>query len=234
MLWFMQGTCFLPVFLVIWSSSTFIVPYIIALYRADVDVIFPYISDSGTYPPESCIFGLMTFVTATTALATMYARYKFVEKLLVVPPLLNKAAIGLGTLSCLGMCFVGTFQETAVTYVHDAGALLFFSTGVLYAILQCFISIRTYPYWSSLTVCLVRMLIATIALIAVFPMVIFASFVHQTTLHRAPTDEDYLYHLISAVSEWIAAFSFVCFFLTYISDFKLFTLQVKAEVLGHS
>ena len=43
MFWFTQGLCFLPVFLVIWSSSTFIVSYIIALFRRDVDIIFPYI-----------------------------------------------------------------------------------------------------------------------------------------------------------------------------------------------
>lgn len=43
MWWFQQGLCFLPVFLVVWSSSTFIVSYLIALFRHDVDVIFPYI-----------------------------------------------------------------------------------------------------------------------------------------------------------------------------------------------
>ncbi|XP_077401654.1 DNA damage-regulated autophagy modulator protein 1 isoform X3 [Vanacampus margaritifer] len=43
MWWFTQGLCFLPVFLVAWSSSTFILPYVIAVLRRDVDVLFPYI-----------------------------------------------------------------------------------------------------------------------------------------------------------------------------------------------
>lgn len=43
MFWFTQGLCFLPAFLVVWSSCTFIVSYLIAIYRDDVDVIFPYI-----------------------------------------------------------------------------------------------------------------------------------------------------------------------------------------------
>lgn len=43
MFWFKQGLCFLPAFLVIWSSGTFVISYIIAIYRRDVDVIFPYI-----------------------------------------------------------------------------------------------------------------------------------------------------------------------------------------------
>lgn len=43
MYWFMQGLCSLPAFLVIWSSCTFIIPYLIAIFRRDVDVLFPYI-----------------------------------------------------------------------------------------------------------------------------------------------------------------------------------------------
>ncbi|MGH0137610.1 UNVERIFIED_CONTAM: hypothetical protein FKN15_020294 [Acipenser sinensis] len=59
MFWFMEGMCFLPVLLVIWSSSSFIVSYITALLERHVDPVFPYISDTGTEPPESGIFGVM-------------------------------------------------------------------------------------------------------------------------------------------------------------------------------
>ncbi|KAK1906232.1 DNA damage-regulated autophagy modulator protein 1 [Dissostichus eleginoides] len=207
MFWFTQGLCFLPAFLVIWSSSTFIVAYIIALFRRDVDIIFPYISDTGAYPPESCIFGLMTFISACAGIATIYARYKFVEKLSgdtrVVSPRLNYTALVFGLLSCLGMCIVATFQETVVTWVHDIGALMFFVPA--------------------------RLFIAILAALAFFPTAICAYFVKQTTLHREKDDEDYPYHVASASCEWVCAFSFICFFLTYIDDFKLFTLRVKTE-----
>ncbi|XP_068443071.1 DNA damage-regulated autophagy modulator protein 1 [Clinocottus analis] len=233
MSWFKQGLCFLPVFLVIWSSSTFIVTYIIALFRHDVDIIFPYISDTGANPPESCIFGLMTFISACAGTATIYARYKYVEKLSadtkVVNPYLNKTAFLFGMVSCLGMCIVATFQETAVTVVHDIGALLFFVPGILYIILQSVISHRAYPFGSSMGVCRVRSGVAFLAFLAFFPTVICAFFVTQTTLHRDTGDKDYPYHLASAVCEWIVAFSFICFFLTYIDDFKLFTLQVRTQ-----
>ncbi|XP_044042147.1 DNA damage-regulated autophagy modulator protein 1 [Siniperca chuatsi] len=233
MFWFMQGLCFLPVFLVIWSSSTFIVTYIIALFRQDVDIIFPYISDTGAKPPESCIFGLMTFISACAGVATTYARYKFVEKLSeetrVVRPCLNKSALMFGMLSCLGMCIVATFQETTVTIAHDVGALLFFVSGVFYISLQSFISYCAYPFGSSIIVCRARLGIAIIAALAFFPTVICASFVKQTELHRDTQDKDYPFQLASAVCEWIVAFSFICFFLTYIDDFKLFTLRVKTE-----
>ncbi|XP_031169401.1 DNA damage-regulated autophagy modulator protein 1 [Sander lucioperca] len=233
MFWFTQGLCFLPAFLVIWASSTFIISYIIALFRHDVDIIFPYISDTGANPPESCIFGLMTFISACAGIATIYARYKLVEKLSadtrVVSPHLNKAALVVGMFSCLGMCVVATFQETTVTVVHDIGALLFFVSGVSYISLQSVISYHVYPFGSSLSVCRARLAIATLAVLAFFPTVICAFFVKQTTLHFNTGEKDYPFHLASAVCEWIVAFSFICFFLTYIEDFKLFTLRVKTE-----
>ncbi|XP_026218793.1 DNA damage-regulated autophagy modulator protein 1 [Anabas testudineus] len=233
MFWFMQGLCSLPAFLVVWSSCTFIVPYLIAIFRRDVDVVFPYISDAGANPPESCVFGLMAFISAYAAMATIYSRYKFVEKLnedtSVVRPCLNKTALWFGMLSCLGMCIVATFQETTQTIVHDIGAMVFFVTGVLYIILQTVISCKAYPYGSSMSVCRARLAVAVIAFLAFFPTVICAYYVKQTSLHRLREDRDYPYHIASAVCEWIVAFSFVCFFLTYIEDFKVFTLQVKME-----
>nr|XP_046184913.1 DNA damage-regulated autophagy modulator protein 1-like isoform X2 [Oncorhynchus gorbuscha] len=212
MFWFWEGICFLPTFLVIWSSSTFIVSYLIALFEHDVDVIFPYISDTGAEPPESCVFGLMTVITAFAGTATMYARYKFVEKLNEkaggVPPALNQAAFWIGMLSCLGMCFVATFQSI--------------------------ISYKAFPYGCSLALCRMRTGIATIAFLAVFPTVVCAVFVTQTTLHRKTEDEDYVFHLVSAVSEWIVAFSFIFFFFTYIHDFKKFTLKLRTQFVDYS
>lgn len=233
MFWFTQGLCFLPAFLVVWSSCTFIVSYIIALFRGDVDIIFPYISDTGANPPESCIFGLMTFISSCAGTATIYARYKYVEKLSeqnsLVKPCLNKATLWLGIIACFGMCIVATFQETTVTIVHDIGAFLFFTSGVVYIILQCVISFQSAPYGSSICWCRIRVLVAFIAAAAFVPTVICAFFVKQTTLHRHTYDKDYRFHIASAVCEWVVAFSFVCFFLTYIDDFKTFKLEVRTE-----
>ncbi|XP_028810563.1 DNA damage-regulated autophagy modulator protein 1 isoform X2 [Denticeps clupeoides] len=236
--WFTEGTCFLPVLLVISSSSTFIVDYVIALVRRDVDAIFPYISDTGTKPPESCVFGLMTSITAFAGLATMYARYKFLERLNEkigqVPPTLNRSALAVGLIACFGMCMVATFQETVVAVVHDVGASTFFTCGMLYIVLQTIISFKAYPYATSKTVCWTRTILAVVAFVAVFPTIICWAFVKKNKLHWDPQDQDYVLHLISAVCEWTVAFSFVFFFLTYIREFKLFTLSVKAELQEHS
>lgn len=220
MYWFEQGLCFLPVFLVVWSSATFIISYIIAVCKHDVDVLFPYISDTGDTPPESCIFGLMTFVSACAGIATIYAMYKYVEKLSedtgTVKPCFNRAALVLGIISCFGMLIVATFQESAVEKVHLTGALLFFLCGALYINLQSYISYRSYPYGSSLCVCRTRLSVGIMAALTFFPTVICKFLDKDPHLQRA-----------SAVCEWIVAFSFVCYFFTYIDDFKHFTLKVK-------
>lgn len=106
----------------------------------------------------------------------------------------------------------------------------FFVGGIVYIILQCVISFRAYPYGSSKNVLCVRVAIASLAAVAFIPTVICAFYVKQTELHRQKHDEDYPFHVASAVCEWIVAFTFVFFFFTYIHDFKFFTLRVKAEL----
>ncbi|KAL2102974.1 hypothetical protein ACEWY4_002142 [Coilia grayii] len=231
----MEGTSFLPTFLVIFSSSTFIISYVTAVLRGDIDVVFPYISDTGAEPPESCIFGLLTSVTAMASVATMYARYKFIERLIErtggMRPVVNKVALGFGLISCFGMCVVATFQMTVLVVVHDLGALLFFVTGVVYICIQTYISHKAYPYGCSKAVCWIRTIISLIASLAVIPTIVCALLVKHTKLHWDGDEKDYGFRLASAVCEWTVAFSFVFFFFTYIREFQLFTLTVRAELM---
>ncbi|XP_023672664.2 DNA damage-regulated autophagy modulator protein 1 isoform X1 [Paramormyrops kingsleyae] len=232
MLWFMEGICFLPVFMVIWSSCTFMISYIVALLRHDVDIIFPYISDTGTNPPESGIFGLMTTISAFAGIATIFARYKYVEKICeaTTGSRLNCIAFCFGIISCLGMCFIATFQETQVPSVHDLAGLTFFVSGVTYIVLQSIISRRMYPYWSSRSVCLSQIFISAISVIAAVLMIICGVLVKSSKLHWEIHNEQYILHVVSAVSEWIVSFGFVFFFFTYIREFKKVTLKLKVSV----
>ncbi|XP_033844971.1 DNA damage-regulated autophagy modulator protein 1 [Periophthalmus magnuspinnatus] len=220
MFWFQQGLCILPVILVTSSSATFIISYIIAILRRDVDVFLPYISDTGNSPPESCIFGLMTFVSACAGVSTIYAMYKFMAKLGedtgTISTCWNKAALGFGLISCFGMCVVATFQETAVETVHLIGALLFFLCGALYISLETYLSYCSYPYGSSLFICRARFIISVISVVAFFPTVI-CKFL----------EKDPLLQKTSAGCEWIVAFSFISYFYTYVHDFKQFTLKFR-------
>nr|XP_015207481.1 PREDICTED: DNA damage-regulated autophagy modulator protein 1 [Lepisosteus oculatus] len=238
MLWFLEGMCLLPTSLVIWSSVSFVLSYIVALLRRDVDVVFPYISDTGTEPPESCIFGVMITISAFLGVSTMFTRYKFLEKLNEtadrLDPRLNLAALCVGIIGCLGMCVVATFQETAIMVVHDLGALLAFVSGVIYILLQSIISYKMRPHGSSLATCHTRMTISIISLIAVFPTIICAACLKMSKLHWDPHDKGYGLHVTSAACEWTVAFGFVCYFLTYIREFQTFTLKMKIQIFDCS
>ncbi|KAK1789587.1 hypothetical protein P4O66_015491, partial [Electrophorus voltai] len=81
-------------------------------------------NDTGAAPPESCLFSLMGTITAFAGFATMFARYKFVQRLTEkrggVPPALNVATLVAAIVSCVGMCTVATFQEYTL---HFASAV---------------------------------------------------------------------------------------------------------------
>lgn len=71
-----------------------------------------------------------------------------------------------------GLCL----QEIAATKPHDAGALLFFVTGVSYIILQTAISYQVFPFGASMTVIRIRLCIAILATVAFFPSILSQKF----------------------------------------------------------
>ncbi|XP_078423782.1 DNA damage-regulated autophagy modulator protein 1 [Cetorhinus maximus] len=240
MWWFMTGTCCLPVTLVIWSCAAFVISFIIAVLTRHVPPLVPFISDTGTFPPERCIFGLMINFSAFLGLVVMYVRYKLLQTLneskATISPKLNLAALACGALGCLGMCIVANFQETALRTVHDIGALLAFIMGTTYLVLQSWISFRMRPYNHASLSYRFRAMLSAVSVIATIPMIVcYALAVHSNpTLEWKPGAKGYGYQVTSAVCEWLVAFSFNFFFLTYIKEFQTFTINVQTVLLQDS
>ncbi|XP_057240535.1 DNA damage-regulated autophagy modulator protein 1 [Malurus melanocephalus] len=234
MLCCMPGVAFVPALLVSWSSAAFIISYVIAVLAGHVEPLVPYISDTGTKPPESGVFGFMINISALLAVITMYIRYLLIEKQNesshFVRSSCNTFALCIGWLGCTGMGIVATFQELAVPSVHDIGALVAFGSGVIYISLQSIISYKSCPRWNTSIVCHTRMAIAVISCLAFIPMIVFASKVSMTKIDWAPGEKDYTYHLMSAICEWTVAFGFIFFFLTFIRDFQRFSLRISTEI----
>ncbi|VCW66088.1 unnamed protein product [Gulo gulo] len=176
MLCFLRGMAFVPFLLVTWSSAAFIISYVVAVLSGHVNPFLPYISDTGTTPPESGIFGFMINFSAFLGAATMYTRYKIVEKQnqtsYFSTPVFNLVSLVLGLVGCIGMGIVANFQELAVPVVHDGGALLAFVCGVVYTLLQSIISYKSCPQWNSLSTCHVRLAISAISCAAVVPSIL--------------------------------------------------------------
>ncbi|XP_069829548.1 DNA damage-regulated autophagy modulator protein 1 isoform X2 [Dendropsophus ebraccatus] len=176
----------------------------------------------------------MISVTAVLGAATMYVRYKIIQAQNVRISFLNYwfnlASFLIGVIGCIGMGIVASFQETSVTAVHDVGALLTFICGVAYIFLQSLITFKACPQWSNKGICYIRMTISVISVIAIFPMIICASFDGMKMYHCEAGEEPSPYHQASAACEWIVAFGFVTFFLTYIKEFQAISLKISTEI----
>ncbi|KAG8439445.1 hypothetical protein GDO86_005597 [Hymenochirus boettgeri] len=225
--WCLQGMAFLPSTLVIWSSASFIFSYVLSVLVGHVPPFVPYISDTGTSPPESGVFGFMISVSAMLGAATMYTRYKILEKqndtVNFMGTCLNRGSFIVGLFGCIGMGIVATFQEMAVPVVHDVGALITFICGVVYISLQSVISYKSCPSWNTKTTCHIRMAISVLSVIAAIPMVVCSALAGKTIIFWNSSDKGYPYHIASAVCEWIVAFGFNMYFLTFIRDFQVST-----------
>ncbi|KAK2861744.1 hypothetical protein Q5P01_001277 [Channa striata] len=242
MWWFQQGLCFLPAALVIWTVASFVFAYITAVLLRHVDPLVPYISDTGTMAPERCVFGIMLDVSAFLGIATVYVRYKQVEVLTSEEkPMLNRLnclGLVLGWISSFGMCVVANFQKTTLFSMHLVGAILTFGVGALYILVQTLLSLKMQPHIHSKTTYLVRLGIGVWTLGSIISMFVSSVIMYSSLwgvdvpnkLHWLPGETGYTAHMISTVSEWSLAFSFTCFFLTYIRDFQKITLRAVASM----
>ncbi|NWY47642.1 DRAM1 protein, partial [Sylvia atricapilla] len=189
----MPGVAAVPALLVSWSSAAFIISYVIAVLAGHVEPLVPYISDTGTKPPESGVFGFMINISALLAAITMYIRYLLIEKQNesshFVRSSCNMFTLCIGLMGCTGMGIVATFQELAVPSVHDIGALVAFGSGVVYITLQSLISYKSCPRWNTYLVCHIRMAISVISCIAFIPMIVFASKVSMTKIDWTPGEK---------------------------------------------
>ncbi|XP_009581510.1 PREDICTED: DNA damage-regulated autophagy modulator protein 2 [Fulmarus glacialis] len=245
MWWFQQGLSFLPVALVVWSAASFVFSYITAIVLHHVDPLVPYISDTGTIPPERCLFGIMLNISAFLGMATMYVRYKQVyalnpEKSKIIK--LNKFGLTLGLMSCFGLCIIANFQVCALLAIHVVGACLTFGVGATYMLVQTILSYLMQPevhskdiFWIRLT----TLLWCCSSIVSMFvSSVVLYSGLYGTNLvqklHWDPQEKGYTAHIISTVSEWSLAFSFLSFFLTYIRDFQKISLRTVVSLHGQT
>ncbi|XP_062842537.1 DNA damage-regulated autophagy modulator protein 2b isoform X2 [Trichomycterus rosablanca] len=240
MWWFQEGLCIMPTLLVIWTSATFVFAYITAVELRHVDPFVPYISDTGTVTPERCVFGIMLSISAFLGVCTMYVRYKQVQTLTYHEEKrllnLNKVGLVLGCTSSFGMCVVANFQKTSVFWMHMVGAALTFGVGALYLAVQAVVSYLMQPHVHPKRMFWIRLGISIWTFSSIISMFVSSLIMYQTAglevnkkLHWNPEDPGYVAHMVSTVSEWSLAFSFISFFFTYIRDFKI-RLRAEADL----
>lgn len=244
MWWFQEGLCVLPAALVTWTAATFIFAYITAVILRHVDPLVPYISDTGTVAPERCVFGLMLNVSAFLGVATMYVRYKQLQALMDVNDtrlnLLNQIGFVLGCGSSLGMCVVANFQKTTLFAMHLVGAMLTFGVGALYILVQTLLSYRMQPHIHSKTIFWTRLSVCIWTFSSIISMFVSSVIMYWTLsgtevnqkLHWTPGELGFTPHIVSTISEWSLALSFISFFLTYIRAKSHSQFRGTREIAG--
>ncbi|KYB29094.1 DNA damage-regulated autophagy modulator protein 2-like Protein [Tribolium castaneum] len=221
-----------PILCAVWFFLTFIVTYIISVCRQDVIAVFPYISDTGTWSPESCIFGLMLNIGAIIQGLIVYIRYRQLSHLLgkdtFYPETVqknNRTSLILGITAAFGVCIVANFQETNAFEVHVFGAILAFGLGSVYQCMQTHISFKVYPNLGNKTINIIRVIFSIVSCVTFLVTFLFAGLSLLQFKGDDPTkwskdDGGYVDHFISAIAEWIMAVTTILFLAFYTSEFK--------------
>ncbi|XP_030760919.1 DNA damage-regulated autophagy modulator protein 2-like [Sitophilus oryzae] len=199
-----------------------------------VKPVFPYISDTGTWPPESCIFSLMLFIFSIIMGVLYCVRFKQVqifcenlpEKTKTSILKLNKTSLWFGFASCFGLVLVASFQETNLMWVHMLGAGNVYGGGCIYQWLQTFLSWNLNPQGQKTkTINIVRVILTSISTITYIICNIFGTLSllkfsgDNITLWDA-NDGGYKFHLTSTITEWILTAASMSFFYTFTKDLK--------------
>ncbi|VDM50273.1 unnamed protein product [Toxocara canis] len=210
--------------------------YVFAVWRGDIDPVFPYISAEGDRRPESCFFSMMLNLS-----------YSLVSELNRSADLclkrVNELSLVAGLLGAVGMFFVANFQETAVLTVHLVSAFVCFGFGCVYMLMQAYISVHMYPLYANRRIGYIRSFIASVAVVSFFIAVVFGVLAsnefHKYYPHlptprpwsRKKYEPGYGLHCISAMAEWLLAICNVGFLLSYSRDFEKIQVELGVQPL---
>ncbi|GFR96569.1 DNA damage-regulated autophagy modulator protein 2 [Elysia marginata] len=224
--------------------GTFVVTYFMATEADHVEKTLPYISDTGTYPPESGVFGLLLTLYAISAFVSVYCRWKLVNNHCTgskAIPHFNNCGLLLGMLAAFGTLLVACFQETSQITLHMIGAFLAFILVCGYMWLQAGLthSVTTLPGHSR-WLGHIRLALAAMATLSVIVCTSLATVAEnrKPANHTRTSEpgtgqwqhwmEAYDLHVVSSSFEWALAGLVSIYFLTFCSEFRHITVGMPS------
>ncbi|XP_014258866.1 DNA damage-regulated autophagy modulator protein 2-like [Cimex lectularius] len=230
----------IPIVIFIGLPATFIATYIWSVCLDHVYPVLPNISDTGTIPPESCLFSMMLNMTAAALLFAIYVRHKQVVEIFrsktpaKCAKLVNRVSSISGLVACVGLDLVANFQETNVLIVHDLGAMICFWSSAVYIVLQVILSYWIVPEMHGMVMVIIRgiqgMSAVTFLILGLITQNIALSQFgpkqanNTEILQWKPSEPGWEWHVASSVCEWSVVLTFGSFILTFYWDFKKITL----------
>lgn len=219
----------LPIVAFALCQSTFLSTSIAVILHKNIT--WPYISEGGTFSPESCVFSMLTNVTSILLGIIIYIRFRQIERLLyhhvsLLNPVAKRNAVALwfGLAACFGLSMVANFQLTKLPQVHYIGAFSCFGLGTVYFWIQGFISYSVRSYSGSKQMAYGRFVMAAIST-CTFCAAVFTSCKSTEIIFDEEHPVSCRYKNISAIAEWIIATTFCIFILSFTSEFKAVIIE---------
>ncbi|XP_050510016.1 DNA damage-regulated autophagy modulator protein 2-like isoform X2 [Diabrotica virgifera virgifera] len=219
-----------PILFGIWIPLTVFITFTVSVLTEHVRPLLPYISDTGTWAPESCIFGIMLTFGSIFLLIIVYVRYRYLQEVQrknnYSPTLrkINKAGLYVGYVSIFGCLIVANFQVSETFIVHNLGAFSCFGCGAIYQVIQVILSYKMYPTIGHRINNIFRAVITclNVSAILIFAALYIEYFTAPGTDMTKWKQEDggYEFHIASAVSEYVLVISTVLHIVTYFYEFR--------------
>ncbi|CAG9859022.1 unnamed protein product [Phyllotreta striolata] len=220
-----------PALLGIWIPLTVLIVYTVAVLTNHVTPVLPYLSDAGSWAPESCIFGIMFTLGNLIWFTIIYLRFRQVEDLQSKYQLssilnkLNNYSFYAGIISILGGLIVANFQVRQTFFVHLTGAAICFGFGTVCQALQAIISFKVYPHVGNRLLNISRVIVTLLSVItctstSVCAILSFSQYKGNDMNKWKPDDGGYTFHVISAVSEYILIATTTINLVSFAEEFK--------------
>ncbi|XP_006798072.2 modulator of macroautophagy TMEM150B [Neolamprologus brichardi] len=196
----------LPVCLAFFGTAGIWTVFAVAVTNGSVNLTegIPYISQCGTYNPQSCLFSQVCNICCFLALWVVAIRFQQVRDY-GDHGKANIASIVLGFTSSISISVTGNFQQSVLMIIHTVGAVLAFFLGLAYFWVQLYLTYRAQPSQDRWWVGPVR---ATFCIICTVTVIVM-SILHITGFSSG-----------AAACEWILVMSFFCLFGLFAAEFR--------------
>lgn len=210
----------LPLSLAVFGTAGIWIVYAMSVSNGTVNITerFPYISECGSYTPQSTIFSQYCNICAFLGLWIIVIRFQQVRDY-GDHGKANVISMVLGFVSCVGVSVLGNFQQSVQRVVHLVGAFAAFFLGVGYFWVQLYLTYRAQPSHDRRWVGPSRALCCCLCTALVIAMVVLAN-----TGHRSA----------AAMCEWALVMAFFCLFGLFVAEFRHIdshSLTVQRHVL---
>ncbi|KAM8723099.1 modulator of macroautophagy TMEM150B isoform 1-T3 [Acanthopagrus schlegelii] len=180
----------------------------------------PYISECGTYTPQSCLFSQVCNICSVLAVWIVVIRFQQVKDF-GDHGKANVASIVLGFISSVGISVLGNFQPSVVQSLHLLGTFLAFFLGLAYFWVQLYLTYRAQPAKDRCYAGPVRAICCILCTVSIILMAVL----HFTGRYSA-----------AAICEWILVMLFFCLFGLFAAEFRhidCHQLTVQKGALEH-